>query len=76
MMLHITKKGNVSLIYSYTNAKSELNPKIKNEIMRVLNHIPLLKPGIRKGKPVNVKYGISIHFQDGDIKIKSGSGPY
>jgi protein TonB len=39
-----------------------LNPILEEEAIRVIERLPKMKPGMQKGKPVNVIYGLPIIF--------------
>lgn len=39
-----------------------VDPVLDQEALRVVNALPLWKPGIQRGKPVNVSYTVPINF--------------
>jgi protein TonB len=39
-----------------------VDPVLDKEALRVVNALPLWKPGIQRGKPVNVSYTVPINF--------------
>lgn len=39
------------------------HPTLTNEATRVINILPRMKPGMKEGKPVNVKYTLPIQFK-------------
>lgn len=47
-----------------TNAKIArgVDPALDQEALRVINNLPAWKPGLQKGKPVNVSYTVPINF--------------
>jgi periplasmic protein TonB len=49
----IDKNGNIVNV----NARAP-HPKIKSEVISVMNKLPKMKPGRQRGKPVGVKYNI------------------
>jgi protein TonB len=54
----IDKEGNVG------NIKTRgAHPILQKEAYRIVSLIPKMKPGIQKGKPVMVKYGLPINFK-------------
>jgi len=57
VMFKINKTGKVVDIRARAPHK-----KLEEEAIRVINLIPLLKPGIHQGKPVAVKYSLPIVF--------------
>ncbi len=67
----IEESGEVSQISAFAQHKS-----LEKEAIRVLNMLPKMIPGRRKGKTVGVRYGVSIDYSGDKIKIKSSSGPY
>lgn len=71
----IDKEGNV------TNPKvvRKVDPELDKEALRVISSLPKWKPGMQKGKAVNVQYSVPITFKlSGDTKVassdKSGDG--
>jgi len=60
-----------------TLAASPATEEINKEVLRVINKIPKMTPGKRKGEPVGVKYRIVIDSSlEGKIEINSGSPVY
>lgn len=55
----VTKNGNIA----NTKIARGVDPALDKEAMRVVNGLPLWKPGIQKGKPVNVSYTVPINFR-------------
>jgi protein TonB len=49
----IDRQGNVVNVQAI-----EPHPKIKDEVIKVMNLLPKMKPGRQRGKPVGVKYSI------------------
>jgi protein TonB len=47
------------------------HPKIKEEVIRVMNLMPLMKPGTQRGKPIGVKYSIPFTLiVEGEVEIE------
>jgi len=67
----INKNGIISEIRSFP-----INKKLNDEFVRVLNLVPKFKPGLIKGKPVNVKYRVSMNLENDIFHIKSRSYIY
>ncbi len=54
----IDKNGNI------TNVRARApHPKLEEEATRVVKSLPKMKPGMQRGKPVNVPYSLPIKFQ-------------
>lgn len=49
----IDKQGNIVDVQARAP-----HPKIKSEVVKVMNQLPTMKPGRQRGKPVGVKYSI------------------
>ena len=49
----IDKQGNIVNVQARAP-----HPKIKSEVVSVMNKLPKMKPGRQRGKPVGVKYSI------------------
>lgn len=67
----IDNKGNVVNI----NARAP-HPKLKEEVVRVMQLLPVMKPGMQRGKPIGVKYAIPFTLivegnKDPDTKKKN-----
>ena len=54
----VNKDGSVGSVISRANA-----PQLKAEAARVINMLPKMEPGMQRGQPVNVIYGLPIIFQ-------------
>ncbi len=54
----IDKEGNIAQVHAIA-----VNPILEHEAIRVVKFLPQMKPGLQKGKPVNVIYGLPIIFE-------------
>jgi protein TonB len=54
----IDKEGNIGNIKTRGS-----HPILQKEAFRIISLIPKMKPGMQKGKPVNVKYGFPLNFK-------------
>ncbi|TJY37882.1 M56 family metallopeptidase [Pontimicrobium aquaticum] len=71
VMFNIDKNGHLSSVRS-----SSKNEDLKKELGRIIELVPKLKPGIRKGEVVKTKYSVSINFETDNIIIKGTSSVY
>lgn len=58
VVFRIDKNGNITDI----NARAP-HKKLQEEAIRVINLLPKMTPGMQRGKPVGVKYGLPIVFK-------------
>ncbi len=58
VVFRIDKNGNITDI----NARAP-HKKLQDEAIRVINLLPKMTPGMQRGKPVGVKYGLPIVFK-------------
>ncbi len=59
----IDKEGNVKMV----NVDRSIDPILDKEALRVISSMPKWKPGIKNGKPTDVKFMVPISFE---INIK------
>ena len=65
----IQEKIYVSFVISKTGRVKDIvfergeNPELKREAKRLIKSLPQIKPAEQRGKPVNMKYTIPIHFK-------------
>jgi TonB family protein len=60
---HIDKNGNVSNIITRSSNKSEFSALFEEEAKRIIAALPPFKPGLQRGKPMNVSFSIPIEFK-------------
>jgi protein TonB len=63
----IAKDGNVK----DAQVLRGVHPELDKEALRVINEMPKWKPGMQKGKPVNVSYNLPVRFFISGRKVKN-----
>lgn len=58
VMFVINKEGDITNIETKGG-----DPILQTEALRIVRLLPKMKPGMQKGKPVNVKYALPINFR-------------
>jgi protein TonB len=58
----VSKTGNIENIKIVNAGRPDLN----KEVLRVINKMPLWKPGLQNGKPVSVYFNLPVTFQSAD----------
>lgn len=59
----IDKNGNVSNIITRSSNKNEFSALFEEEAKRIIAALPPFKPGLQRGKPMQVSYSIPIDFK-------------